>query len=639
MRLSPLQKFSFSVILALPMLIQMLVMPFGWMIPNYNWIALVTTTLIMAISAWDYWQSAYFALKKHSANMNTLVAVSTLIAYLYSIYAMVQKEGVYFESCAFIIIFVMLGDLLEAKMHHNASSAIDKLLSLQVKDAMVFDGEHFTLMPIEKIKVGDIVEVKPGQKIPLDGVVTNGQSAVDESMITGESMPQTKKVGDQVVDSTINLNSRIVFKVTKIGEDTMLSQIADWVKKAQTSHAPIQSLTDKISGIFVPVVLILAILTFTFWYAFAHATFSRAILYAVSVIVIACPCALGLATPTALMVGTLRSAKMGVLIKNGQNLEASSQIDTIVFDKTGTLTIGKPVVTDVIGKYDQVLQLAASLEQNSNHPLASAIVDQAKIKNISLNSVADFKEISGQGLSGTINGQKVLIGNQKLLDKIDISREMIKKLTDLEAQAKTVVILAQNQQVSGLIALKDQVKKDAKKAITALKNRGLTTIMLTGDNEKTAKEIAGELGINEVIADVLPTQKAEKIKELQALGHKVAFVGDGINDSPALSSADVGIAMGAGSDIAIATGGIILVQNELLAVVKALAISKKTFNRIKLNLFWALIYNVLGIPVAAGLFSGLGLTLSPELAALAMAFSSVSVVTSSLFLNKSKIVY
>ena len=619
------------------MLIQMFATPFHWMMPGYNWIAFITTTIIMAISAAPYWNSAWSAFKHHNANMNTLVAVGTSVAYFYSIFAMFTGREVYFETAAYVTVFVLLGDVLEEKMHNNASNALAKLIDLQAKDAEVERNGEFVKVPLDQVKVGDIIRVKPGEKVPVDGVIVNGSSTLDESMVTGESMPVTKKKGDDVVGSTINTNGTFTFRATKVGSDTMLSQIVDLVKKAQTSHAPIQNLTDKISNIFVPAVLIIAILTFVIWYVFLGATLISAMLFAVSVVVIACPCALGLATPTALMVGTARIAKMGVLIKNGEVLEEVSDIDTVVFDKTGTITVGKPQVTDIVGDQNKVLTIAASLENNSEHPLATAVVKKAKENNISLANVKNFAAIEGRGVKANYDNQEAFVGSERLLEDISISQEMKDQAAKLQKEAKTVVYVGLGQEIIGLIAIQDVPKASSKAAIAELKKRGLKTVMLTGDNENVAQAICKEVGIDQVIAGVLPTEKAAEIKKLQDSGRTVAFVGDGINDAPALSTANVGIAMGSGTDIAIESGGIVLVQNDLMGVVRALEISKKTFNRIKLNLFWALIYNTIGIPIAACLFMGLGLTLSPELAGLAMAFSSVSVVTSSLLLNKTKI--
>lgn len=637
MKLSNIQRFWISFVLSIPMLIQMIAMPFHWMMPGYNWIALITTTIIMAISAAPYCKSAWGAFKKHNANMNTLVAVGTAVAYFYSIYAMFTGREVYFESAAYVTVFVLLGDAMEEKMHSNASNALAKLVDLQAKDAAVLRYGEFVTVPLEQVKPGDTIRVKPGEKIPVDGVITDGSTTIDESMVTGESMPVTKKKGDNVVGSTINTNGTFTFKATKVGSDTMLAQIVDLVKKAQTSHAPIQNLTDKISNIFVPVVLIIAIITFVIWYVFLGATLVNAMLFAVSVVVIACPCALGLATPTALMVGTARSAKMGVLIKNGEVLEEVSDIDTVVFDKTGTITVGKPQVTNVVGDKNKVLTIAASLEENSEHPLATAVVKAAKEAKTEIKSIQNFAAIEGRGVKANYGNQEAFVGSDRLLEDISISQEMKDQALQLQKEAKTVVYVGLGNDIIGLIAIQDVPKASSKQAIAELKKRGLKTVMLTGDNQNVAEAIGREVGIDQVIAGVLPTEKAAEIKKLQDEGNKVAFVGDGINDAPALSTADVGIAMGSGTDIAIESGGIVLVQNDLMGVVRALEISKKTFNRIKLNLFWALIYNTIGIPIAAGLFMAFGVQLSPELAGLAMAFSSVSVVTSSLLLNKTKI--
>lgn len=637
MKLSNIQRFWISFVLSIPMLIQMIAMPFHWMMPGYNWIALITTTIIMAISAAPYCKSAWGAFKKHNANMNTLVAVGTAVAYFYSIYAMFTGREVYFESAAYVTVFVLLGDAMEEKMHSNASNALAKLVDLQAKDAAVLRYGEFVKVPLEQVKPGDTIRVKPGEKIPVDGVITDGSTTIDESMVTGESMPVTKKKGDNVVGSTINTNGTFTFKATKVGSDTMLAQIVDLVKKAQTSHAPIQNLTDKISNIFVPVVLIIAIITFVIWYVFLGATLVNAMLFAVSVVVIACPCALGLVTPTALMVGTARSAKMGVLIKNGEVLEEVSDIDTVVFDKTGTITVGKPQVTNVVGDKNKVLTIAASLEENSEHPLATAVVKAAKEAKTEIKSIQNFAAIEGRGVKANYGNQEAFVGSDRLLEDISISQEMKDQALQLQKEAKTVVYVGLGNDIIGLIAIQDVPKASSKQAIAELKKRGLKTVMLTGDNQNVAEAIGREVGIDQVIAGVLPTEKAAEIKKLQDEGNKVAFVGDGINDAPALSTADVGIAMGSGTDIAIESGGIVLVQNDLMGVVRALEISKKTFNRIKLNLFWALIYNTIGIPIAAGLFMAFGVQLSPELAGLAMAFSSVSVVTSSLLLNKTKI--
>lgn len=630
------KRFWIALIFSLPMLVGMILMPFGIMIPGGEWTQFILTTIVMAVAARPFLQSAWASFKKHHSNMDTLVAIGTATAYIYSIYAMITHQSVFFESAAFVVTFVLLGQVFEERMRNNASNAIEKLVDLQAKEAEVMRDGKLVKIPLAEVVQGDLIRVKPGQKIAVDGVITEGSSTVDESMVTGESMPVTKKIGDKVIGSTMNSNGTFMFKAEKVGSDTMLSQIVELVKKAQNSHAPIQNLTDKVSEIFVPVVLILSILTFLVWYVFLGATIAQALIFAVSVVVIACPCALGLATPTALMVGTGRGAKMGILIKNGEVLEEVNDIKTVVMDKTGTITKGKPEVTDIVGDSQQVLKLAAALEESSEHPLATAILDKAKADAIQADKADSFQAIEGKGVEAIVNGQKAFVGNDKLLNDVKISTDLENKMVHLQNEAKTVVFVGLNQEVIGMIAIQDAPKATSKEAIATLKARGLRTVMLTGDNARVAKAIAQEVGIDEVIADVLPGDKADHVEELQKKG-KVAFVGDGINDAPALTMADVGIAMGSGTDIAIESGGIVLMKNDLRDVAKALELSKKTFNRIKLNLFWAFIYNVLGIPVAAGLFFAVGLTLSPELAGLAMAFSSLSVVTSSVLLNKANI--
>ncbi|RSJ62563.1 putative copper-transporting ATPase PacS [Streptococcus oralis] len=635
--LSLLQRFWITSIFTVPLVLLMIGMLTGTIShPVMHWGTFLATTPIMLVAGGPYIQSAWASFKKHNANMDTLVALGTLVAYLYSLVALFAGLPVYFESAAFIFFFVLLGAVFEEKMRKNTSQAVEKLLDLQAKTAEVLRDDRYVQVPLEQVKVGDLIRVRPGEKIAVDGVVVEGVSSIDESMVTGESLPVDKTVGDTVIGSTINNSGTLVFKAEKVGSETVLAQIVDFVKKAQTSRAPIQDLTDKISGIFVPAVVILAILTFWIWFVLLGASFVASLLYGVAVLIIACPCALGLATPTALMVGTGRSAKMGVLLKNGTVLQEIQKVQTLVFDKTGTLTEGKPVVTDIIGNEIEVLGLAASLEDASQHPLAQAIVKRATEAGLELHTVENFQALHGKGVSGQINGKQVLLGNAKMLDGMDISSAYQEKLEELEKEAKTVVYLAVDNEIKGLLALQDIPKENAKLAISQLKKCGLRTVMLTGDNAGVARAIADQIGIEEVIAGVLPEEKAHEIHQLQQAG-KVAFVGDGINDAPALSVADVGIAMGAGTDIAIESAGIVLTHNDLTGVVRAFDMSKRTFNRILLNLFWAFIYNVIGIPVAAGVFSGIGLALNPELAGLAMAFSSVSVLTSSLMLNFSKI--
>lgn len=628
-------RFVFSLVVSLPMLIEMFTKPLGLMLPGGAWTMFLLATAVMAVSAGPFIQSAWAAFRHHHANMDTLVAIGTITAYLYSFYAMLAGKDVFFESAAFVVTFILLGQYFEEKMKHSASGAVSKLVDLQAKDAEVQRDGHWTKIPLAQVVVNDVIRVRPGQKIAVDGVIVDGSSTIDESMVTGESMPVTKQAGDKVIGATMNNTGTFTFKASKVGNDTLLSQIVDMVKKAQTSHAPIQKTVDKVADIFVPAVLIVAIATFTIWYVFLNASLVSAMLFAVSVVIIACPCALGIATPTALMVGTGRSAKMGILIKNGEVLEAANRVKTVVFDKTGTITAGHPQVTDIVGD-TQVLQIAANLEVASEHPLAAAILAKAQAENVAVTAAKNFQAIEGKGVQATVDGQPAFIGNDKLIADYQLSADLRDRMTQLQGEAKTVVLVGVAERIIGLIAIQDAPKASSAAAIAALKHRGLRTVMLTGDNQRVAQAIASEVGIDTVIADVLPGDKADHVKQLQADG-PVAFVGDGINDAPALTTADVGIAMGSGTDIAIESGGIVLVKNDLMDVVRALELSQKTFNRIKLNLFWAFIYNTLGIPVAAGVFAVFGLSLSPELAGLGMALSSLSVVASSLLLNKSKL--
>ena len=635
--LSLLQRFWITSIFTVPLVILMIGMSTGGISHQVmRWGTFLATTPIMLVAGVPYIRSAWASFKKHNSNMDTLVALGTLVAYFYSLVALFTGLPVYFESAAFILFFILLGAVFEEKMRKNTSQAVEKLLDLQAKTAEVLRDDVYVQIPLEQVKVGDLIRVRPGEKIAVDGTVLEGETSIDESMVTGESIPVDKSVGDAVIGSTINNSGTIIFRAEKVGSETMLAQIVDFVKKAQTSRAPIQDLTDKISGIFVPAVVILGLLTFWIWFVLLGDSFVTSLLYGVAVLIIACPCALGLATPTALMVGTGRSAKMGILLKNGTVLQEIQKVQTVVFDKTGTLTEGKPVVTDVIGDEREVLSLAASLEDVSQHPLAQAIVNRASELGISLYPVENFQALHGKGVTGIINGKQVLLGNAKLLADLAIPHDYQERFDLLEKEAKTVVFLSVDGQLKGLIALQDVPKENAKEAIAKLKKRGLRTVMLTGDNAGVAHAIAEQIGIEEVIANVLPEEKAHEIHKLQKNG-KLAFVGDGINDAPALSVADVGIAMGSGTDIAIESADLVLTTNNLLGLARAFDMSKKTFNRILLNLFWASIYNLIGIPIAAGVFSSLGLVLNPELAGLAMAFSSVSVLISSLMLNFTKV--
>ncbi|MBT8906848.1 copper-translocating P-type ATPase [Lactobacillus delbrueckii subsp. bulgaricus] len=632
MKLTNWRRFWLSLFLALPMLAQMLLMIWGIMLPGIKTYSLIATSLIMLIGAGPYIQSAWAALKRHQANMNSLIAIGTSVTYVYSLFAYFTGRPVYFESVAFILISVLLGDALEEKMHDRAAASLNKLLELQASEAEVKRGEDFVKLPLDQVKAGDVIKVRPGGKVPVDGRLVSGQSSVNEAMVTGESMPVAKKPGDRVIGATINGSGSFLMVAEQVGEETMLAQIVQVVKQAQNSRAPIQKLTDKVANYFVPAVLIVSILAFAIWDVFSPVGPVKAMLYAVSVIVIACPCALGLATPTALMVASGRSARMGVLIKDGEILEAAAKIKTIVFDKTGTLTVGHPQLVDQVGDKAS-LSLAASLEANSEHPLAQAIVTSAKEGGQPLLPVSDFSAEEGKGVEGKVAGHLVKVGRADYVSAPDAWRQQAEGLAEA---GKTVAYVQKDSAVIGLLALQDAPRPEAKAVLSELKSRGIKTVMLTGDNQQLAEKIGRQLGIDQVEAGLLPGEKADRLAKLQEAG-PVAFVGDGINDAPALSLADVGIAMGSGTDVAKEAGGIVLMTSSLTGVLRALDLSKQTFTRIKLNLFWALIYNLIGIPVAAGLFSFIGVSLSPELAALAMAFSSVSVLLSSLMLNWTKI--
>lgn len=632
------KRFVIGLIGSIPLVISMFTGFVGLMLPV--WLEFVLGSLVFFGSGLPFLQSAWASFKNHHANMDTLVGLGTSIAYLYSLYAMAVNKGTYFEAVAVVITLILLGSLFEERMKAQASSAVEKLMDLQAKDAEVFRDGNYVKLPLDEIRVGDLIRVKPGEKVAVDGIIRDGKSTLDESMVTGESMPVEKSVGDSVIGATVNSTGTFSFEATKVGGDTLLANIAEMVRQAQSSRAPIQKTVDQISNIFVPIVLIIAILTFTIWYVFIGDSFVNALVYAVSVLIIACPCALGIATPMALMVGTGRSAKLGILIKNGEVLEATHNVKTVVFDKTGTITVGKPQVTDIVsvsGKSEaEILAIAAGLEEPSEHPLALAVMNRAKEDNVAAYSAENFEAISGKGVSALIDGKPAFIGNDKLVEDFEMDKSSVEKMQSLQSEAKTVVIVGFDDEIIALIGIQDIAKASSKKAIHALKESGLRTVMLTGDNQLVAQAIGNEVGIDEVIAGVLPSEKAEAIHRLE-MQAPVAFVGDGINDAPALTTATVGVAMGSGTDIAIESGGIVLVKNDLEDVVVALSLAKKTFNRIRLNLFWAFIYNVIGIPIAAGVFVAWGITASPEFAGLAMALSSITVVVSSLLLNVVKL--
>lgn len=627
--------FILSLVLALPVIVLSMVLKD--MSFTSRVVQSVLAGIIQFFIGFRFYRGTYYALKNGSANMDTLIAVGTSAAYFYSLATTYLIKGeVFYETAALLITFVMLGKWLEARTKGKAGEAIKKLLGLQAKTARVVRNGQEMEVPIKEVIAGDIVIVRPGEKVPVDGQVTEGYSSVDESMISGESLPVDKKAGDFVVGATINKTGSFKFIATKVGKDTVLAQIIKVVEEAQSSKAPIQKFADAVSGYFVPTVVALSLVTFVVWYFIMGVPFVAALLAFTAVLVIACPCALGLATPTAIMVGTGRGAENGILIKGGEALEIANKIKVIIFDKTGTLTKGKPEVTDIIvfaGEEKNVLQLAASLENKSEHSLAEAIVSRAKKDGLKLSEPAKFEAISGFGVSGVVDGQPVFVGTEKLMDKLSvtISAEIKNKKQQLEEMGKTVMLVAVSGQVAGFIAVADTIKETTKEAITQLAQMKIKTIMITGDNKRTAQAIAREAGIDEVLAEVLPADKAGEVQKLQKQGLKVGMVGDGINDAPALAASDLGVAMGSGTDIAIEAGGIVLVKNDLRDVVKAIKLSKATMNKIKQNMFWALFYNSVGIPIAA-----LGL-LKAEFAGLAMALSSVSVVLNSLLLKRKKL--
>lgn len=617
------------------------------LIPYMGIVSLILATPVQFWLGAGFFRGFWSSARMLSFSMDSLIAIGTLTAYLYSVYNLVvhavtegtiigQVHDLYFEVAAFLITFVLLGKWMEARAKGKTSAAIQKLMGLQAKTARVLRNGQAVDVPIEEVQVGDVIVVRPGEKIPVDGTVTKGLSSIDESMLTGESIPVEKKEGDRVFGATMNGNGSIEFRAENVGSETALARIIRFVEDAQGSKAPIQDFADWVSSWFVPAVIGVAILTLAGW-LIAGSSVTFAILAAVSVLVIACPCALGLATPTGIMVATGKGAEHGILIRGGEPLEAANKINVIVFDKTGTLTKGKPEVTDIHaieGTRDELLRVAASLEQGSEHPLAESIVQHAKAKGITLTSTDGFKAVPGHGVEGSIDGVRYYLGNRKLLEREKISVGSVEeKLRQLEEGGKTAMLLAANGKAIGIIAVADTVKETSKEAVERLRSMGIEVYMITGDNKRTAEAIARPLGIRHVLAEVLPEQKAGEVKKLQEQDKKVAMVGDGINDSPALAQADLGIAMGSGTDIAMETGGIVLVRNDLRDVVTAIQLSRATVAKIKQNMFFALFYNVIGIPIAARLFMSFGIVLRPELAGLAMAFSSVSVVTNSLLLK------
>ena len=636
--------------------------------PSFLQNFLVQLLLATPVQFWaglGFYKTALSALKHRTANMDTLVAIGTTVAFSYSAFVsifprIVQNIGIepfpYFDVSTIIIGLILLGRYFEAKAKAGTSEAIKKLIGLQAKTARVIRnpegnpaasygaGGKEVDIPIGEVIIGDLIRVRPGEKIPVDGIIEEGESSVDESMVTGESIPVDKTKGDMVVGATINKTGSFIFKATKVGGDTVLSQIIKLVEEAQGSKAPIQRLVDIISSYFVPIVIMLAILTFVIWYDFGSSpALTFALLNMVAVLIIACPCAMGLATPTAIMVGTGKGAEQGILIKDAESLETAHKIKTIIFDKTGTLTKGRPEVTDIVpfgdtGK-NELLMFAGSIEKGSEHSLAEAIVKAADAQKVSFLSVEKFKAIPGHGVEGMIDGKRIIFGNKRLMDKEGIGISgAVEKISEMENEGKTVMMLALSGKFVGLVAVADVIKESAKEGLSALKKLGIEVVMITGDNQRTAKAIARNLGIERVLSEVLPDQKEAEVRKIQAEGKVVAMVGDGINDAPALAAADVGIAMGTGTDVAIEASDITLINKDLRSVASAIILSKKTMRTIKQNLFWAFAYNVILIPVAMGaLYPFFQILLNPIYASIAMATSSISVVSNSLILKRKRI--
>ena len=632
-----------SIVLTSPLLLGMIVMLFNIDIPflHNEYFQLAVATPVQFIIGFKFYRNAFYAIKSKSANMDVLIAMGTSAAYFYSLYNVffqsVPEGGMktlYFESAAVIITLILLGKYFEAIAKGRTSEAIKKLFGLQAKTARVlFDGEEKDI-PIEDVQTGDIIIVRPGEKIPVDGVIIKGSSSIDESMLTGESIPVDKKQGDAVVGASINKLGTFSFKATKIGKDTVLSQIIRMVEDAQGSKAPIQKIADRVAGIFVPVVIGIAAVTFLIWLLLVKDS-GHGFLSMVAVLVIACPCALGLATPTAIMVGTGKGAENGILIKGGEHLERAYKIDTVVLDKTGTITKGKPELTDITAfgalSEKEVLRIAAAAEKASEHPLAAAILEEASRQLGGVEDADSFEAVPGKGVRAVFGGAEVLVGTGKLLAEYGVDFSAAKEgIEKLESEGKTAMLISRSGSLAGILAVADTIKPSSKEAIEELRNIGIEVYMLTGDNKTTAQAIAKQAGINNVIAEVLPGSKSEEIRKLREAGKVVAMVGDGINDAPALASADTGMAMGTGTDVAMEAADITLMSGDLKAIPAAIRLSKQTMRKIKQNLFWAFFYNSIGIPIAA-----LGL-LSPMIAGAAMAFSSVSVVSNSLSLKRFK---
>ncbi|MDD9786832.1 heavy metal translocating P-type ATPase [Priestia megaterium] len=640
-------KFWFSFILSVPLLWAMVshftftsFIPLPHMLMN-PWVQLALATPVQFVVGKQFYVGAFKALRNKSANMDVLVALGTSAAYFYSLYSSLKSLGssahtdqLYYETSAILITLILLGKLFEANAKGRSSEAIKKMMGLQAKTAVVIRDGAEVEIPVEEVQKGEVIFIKPGEKVPVDGEIIEGQSALDESMLTGESVPVDKNIGDKVIGATLNKNGFLKIKATNVGRETALAQIIKVVEEAQGSKAPIQRLADYISGIFVPIVVGIALLTFFVWYIWiAPGEFAPALEKLIAVLVIACPCALGLATPTSIMAGSGRAAEFGILFKGGEHLEATHKIDTILLDKTGTVTNGTPELTDVRiaqgYEENELLQLVASAERLSEHPLAQALVAGIKNKGIEIQEPLSFEAIPGYGVKATVQERELLVGTRKLMNRHKVNIDTaLEEMTNLEREGKTAMLVALDGKYAGMLAVADTIKATSKEAVSRLKEMGLEVMMITGDNRQTAQAIAMQAGIEHVIAEVLPEGKAEEVKKLQQQGKKVAMVGDGINDAPALALADIGMAIGTGTDVAMEAADITLMRGDLMSIAAAIEMSRKTISNIKQNLFWAMGYNTLGIPIAA-----VGL-LAPWVAGAAMAFSSVSVVLNALRLQR-----
>ncbi len=642
---------AFSLGIGIPLFVVGFGQALGWWLVGLeeplNLVFFLLATPVQFVAGWRFYHGTWDAIRNRSANMDVLIAIGTTAAWAYSAFVTflpflgvpLADKGTYYDTAAVIIGLILLGKYFEELAKGRAGDAIRKLMDLAPRTARVLREGREEEIPVELVQVDDLVVVRPGERIPVDGTILEGFSAIDESMITGESIPVERKAGDPVIGATINKTGLLKVRATRVGADTTLNQIVKLVEDAQVARAPIQRLADRVSSVFVPAVIVIATVTFFVWYAVLGTPVHNALVFFIAILIIACPCALGIATPAAIMVGTGKGAENGLLIKGGEYLEKAHKLTTVVFDKTGTLTKGRPAVTDIVALGElsdaDVLGLAASAEKGSEHPIGEAIVRAASERGLPLDDPDAFEAIPGLGIRATVRGRAVLLGNRSLLSTAGIPTETAAAVLErLQADGKTAILVAADGRLAGVIAVADTLKAHALDAVRALKDMGIEVMMMTGDNARTAQAIARQAGIDRVIAEVLPAQKAEKVRELQAQGKVVAMVGDGINDAPALAQSDVGIALGGGTDIAMEAGGIVLIKDDLRDVVASIQLSRRTVRKIRQNLFWAFFYNTALIPLAAGILAGFGIILNPIIAGGAMGFSSVSVVMNSMTLRR-----